>query len=991
MAPSGVSRRLATKKVGKPTTLRNTLKERVLQRKQGDTIDDAPDSSLWEIDVSDKRSKEPLSRSPNAPLNRGTRDFLKGRHSAETSKKLDDSSIWDIPPTQEDVAAVVKKKAEARPGKVVEPKPNITCKKTKPVPKKKSGSEDEYVPMKPKARSTVSKKTTSQPAKNISKVEISTMVESISSWSSSDHNDTIDGKTLVEESRMSGADQKVDDDNTLQKIAAAAIDQLPNSQQLPMLRVSQSGIIKASAVPRDAPARKYSPPSPTEAESNFNEKTGSPIQIPDSDGEVDSVLILRDEAKEENEITTAPNKEDKVIGIDLENESVKEPEIIIIEEQSSLQSSSLQISENEDVEDMLVERPELLSTEEQTPLQLSPLQISEDFARMISSISNIHETPKHETAADAFRSPEISIRLPQSQEDIIPERTEDESEVEVTGQSITALATPYPAIDQNGGPRRPKVYFEKEEVRSDLPHISPLRTSEDKLISIRPFPKLQLEKLRSPDTQSRKVFNPSNADKIVHDNRKPVGDISADGLRNSKIQQQNIYFDGHPKPSKDSGFLSKSATEVTPLNTEITPKQSYATVYHDTNYKNKATTVNDTNKNAWKQLQGLGMQRVNPRNIRRRVEEMVAGMKHKMEEEEQEASNKQVRGLDKRRAKKRRMTTSSPYTRWENLAEGAPQVEAETRAEFEKSYQDEQESSELYKSLEYSTYTESSSTSQVQKPAHHDIITNSAIMQQLKRDHRLQEEELRLLTEKYIIEIKQKTHDAIREFKKAYEAAKRDQRNEREKTFDRVSTELVKNPTHRYDKSRDFYRAIAFKDKPKAQELFLQHENMLARLEDALKRRGAEVDKMNEIEAQLQQYHDICIELADNLKEEEYYHDFMYGVSVYGEAYMKKNYEVPVDYKPPKNTAGIIPQFDHLSKSITEMVTNEPNLTKEKEKFYEDILRRGIARIDADDDSDVDKSESFNTESIIKSKPVRQKGANQNRQDRSLHRKSRRH
>ncbi|KAF3914235.1 hypothetical protein AA313_de0203464 [Arthrobotrys entomopaga] len=148
---------------------------------------------------------------------------------------------------------------------------------------------------------------------------------------------------------------------------------------------------------------------------------------------------------------------------------------------------------------------------------------------------------------------------------------------------------------------------------------------------------------------------------------------------------------------------------------------------------------------------------------------------------------------------------------------------------------------------------------------------------------------------------------------------------------------------------------------------------------------------MNEIEAQLKQYHDMCIELADKLKEEEYYHDFMYGVSVHGEKYMKKNYEVPVDYKPPKNTAGIIPQFDHLSKSITEMVMNEPNLTREKETFYEDVLERGVARIDTDDDSDLEESEPLNPEAIGKSKTTRQKSDNHNQYDRSYHRTSRRH
>ncbi|KAF3914268.1 hypothetical protein AA313_de0208943 [Arthrobotrys entomopaga] len=745
MGPSGTSKGLATKAGAKSKlrpwlsfdissgsltiysaakTSRNTLKGRILQKKQGEIIDDAPDSSLWEIEAAEKQSKAPLSRS--------TKISSKEKPSASPSKKPDVNSIWDIPITQEDAAPTIKK-AEARIAKNVEPKPKSVGKKKKRAPKKKADSEDEFVPTKPKPRSKVSKKTTSRPVKDVPKPNLSTIVESISSWTSSDNNDTINGKTLVEESRILAVGQKVDNDNILQKIAAAAIDQIPDSQQPPMLKVSQSGIIKAFAVPKDAPPRKYSSPSPTDVESNVNEKTDSPIHVQDDDGEAEPVLKSTDDnANEEDEITRAFDGEDDGNGVskafsdddevmgddfeDLEDEHIEGPEILSVEAQSPFQSSPLHTFGGNNSEDMQVDEPEIINIGEQSPLLLSPLQTSEAIARTLSSVSDIQSTPKQQVTADAFRSPGISTQSFQSQDNIVLEQAEDELELEDTPQPITAPTTPQTPVDEQVAIVKPRVRFEEEDVDPEFPETSPLKAER---ISVRPFPKLRLETLRSQNTKVTKVSNPFKNNKAIHDNGKEhIGDTSTNMMGRSKIHQQNKYLDVRTKSPKDSRFLSKNTTKDIILNTETALKQPRMKSVLDTGPNNKTTLLNGNNES--KPLQNLKRKKFNEGEIKRKVEEMVARMKHKMEEEEQKKS-KRIREREEREAKKRRISNDPPSPK-RKKSKKSPRIKDEKQSESEQSCPDEQEPFESHESLQGTIHTESSPVTKTQKPVRRDIM-----------------------------------------------------------------------------------------------------------------------------------------------------------------------------------------------------------------------------------------------------------------------------
>ncbi|KAF3153815.1 hypothetical protein TWF569_001417 [Orbilia oligospora] len=267
MAPSRIPKPDTSSNLGNAAKVRKekaaaktTLKSRLLQRRQGITTNDAPDSSFWDIEATDN----------SVSMNQQQASEAKS-HNDNT-----EASVWDLLITQEEVAHGKKKSSSKIPIKKNSPRPKYkSTTKATSKPSKKSGPDDDYIPDEssqviPKTKKAGQRKLPVRKTKKAIATPSSPILVATSSPLSQLVVEAQD-KTLVEAGTQ-GPETIVKKPRPTYFTTAEAIT-LGIGAPLE-LRMSQSIAIKAVAVPTEDPVRHYSPPqSPVDTSMGVLEDT----------------------------------------------------------------------------------------------------------------------------------------------------------------------------------------------------------------------------------------------------------------------------------------------------------------------------------------------------------------------------------------------------------------------------------------------------------------------------------------------------------------------------------------------------------------------------------------------------------------------------------------------------------------------------------------------------------------------------------------------
>ncbi|KAK6360228.1 hypothetical protein TWF730_006378 [Orbilia blumenaviensis] len=269
MAPSRIPKLAVTSNVRdvakihkEKATTKPTLKSRLLERRQGITVNDAPDSSFWDIEATENSGFATKRKSS------------KPRHRIE----IIEPSAW-YPPVEEEEPATLRnnKKSTSKipvrenSSKPVH-KPNV---KATHQQDEKTDSDNDYIPTEPsrviKPANKVGRR--KMPAR---KNKMATIPKKIVVSSPSDPFDLpvsssfnplcsvteVQDRTLVEELEGEGFSYDKAGEGSESKAQAASKcppEKILGSPKTP-IRMSQSVIIKAVAVPQDIATRHYTPP-----------------------------------------------------------------------------------------------------------------------------------------------------------------------------------------------------------------------------------------------------------------------------------------------------------------------------------------------------------------------------------------------------------------------------------------------------------------------------------------------------------------------------------------------------------------------------------------------------------------------------------------------------------------------------------------------------------------------------------------------------------
>ncbi|KAK6528412.1 hypothetical protein TWF281_009653 [Arthrobotrys megalospora] len=274
MAPSRIPKPAASSNVGnvakirkEKVTTKTTLKARLLQRRQGIVPNDAPDSSFWDVEATEK----------SAPISQEQESKPKSR------KEIVEASVWDLPIAQEEPVPTKGKSSSRIPIKKASPGP--TYKPTvKPASKmaNKSGQDDDYIPdessqVMPKTKNAGKRKMPARKSKIpvpkpmvASSSPISSSASSVPASSPLCSSDIeVQDETLVHGPERLNLNHKSAEKAALVSMAQAAVKCLPKELNTP-IKMSQSAVVKAVAVPHDAPVRHYSlPQSPADGSTAF--------------------------------------------------------------------------------------------------------------------------------------------------------------------------------------------------------------------------------------------------------------------------------------------------------------------------------------------------------------------------------------------------------------------------------------------------------------------------------------------------------------------------------------------------------------------------------------------------------------------------------------------------------------------------------------------------------------------------------------------------
>ncbi|EPS35980.1 hypothetical protein H072_10550 [Dactylellina haptotyla CBS 200.50] len=911
----------------------NTLKERLLQRKQGKTIDDAPNSSLWELETVDK------------DVNRSK------KQSVGTDKTLDptESRFWDLPPTQEDVAnapktsvrkeKVIKKEKILPKGKPISKektpsKPKPSDKRPKPVSsRRRDDSEDEYRPHKKKkftntkksdSRPPITRKTKSQP-----KIDVANVIDLISPSPPAQNKDELEGKTLVDGISTGEEDDKVDNKD-LEELAGATIYYLSEEGipvQLdhdyePVLKMSQSGVLKAFAVPMDEPPRKYASPSITEATSKPDEEPDVPVLVAEDDQPPEALEYTNEDYELEDDVFG--NESTEVIYSDSQ-----EPKNGTTEEPIEITSSAEERPIPKGVNDPSQEIPTASFEPVDSPTSVVATQGS---AALVESFNEIKETlAPAQDIIDLTQSPIADVVNTESRDEAgnINKKAEQEHRVSPApeetfiGVSKPPFRRPAPRLLRfsdipNRKQRKPDLEIgdnlfaehSRVEFKNRSRYTGQFRSLEGKASPPRSF----MERLRTDTTynsppggwrsdsdgeKSTPIIEPSLVDKIkrISPRTKDTPDETPEATPTFSEIQKLLQL---PDQSKKTTELINRMEELVKTTAKFAPRQKRNT--DEPNQQRKAKIEIDKT---------LTRQNIQPKK-------QVRFLKESQLPEFLGKRGLQAQTVDPLLSDSEQEDASSPPQR-----NKFPEDTIVVRTERNNVKATTQHGG-LARSLD---------------------MSNLTLTRQLERDHLLQEQEMEKQFESIITEITRKKDDAIRELKATFDTINQSAFENAKESIDHCSEELKSPKTHKYDNHRKQYTEINSEQFPEVKQALLRQQEMISQLETIIGKRKREVAKMHAVDAEMNRYYKTCMELAEELKDEELHYDFLYGVAIHGEEYMKKNFQVPDNYEPPKNTTGIIPQFEHIKRSITEMVRKDPNFTEQSEQVYEDMMESAVDRI----------------------------------------------
>ncbi|KAF3319328.1 hypothetical protein TWF173_003771 [Orbilia oligospora] len=268
MAPSRIPKPDTSSNLGNAAKVRKekaaaktTLKSRLLQRRQGITTNDAPDSSFWDIEATDN----------SVSMNQQQASEAKSHNNNNV-----EASVWDLI-AQEEVAHRKKKKSSSKiPIKKNSPRPKYksTIKATSKPPKK-SGPDDDYIPDEssqviPKTKRAGQRKLPVRKTKKAMAAPSSSVLAATPSPLSQPVVEAQD-KTLVE----AGTQEPETIVKKPRPTYFTTAEAITLGIGAPLeLRMSQSIAIKAVAVPTENPVRHYSPPqSPVDTSMGVLEDT----------------------------------------------------------------------------------------------------------------------------------------------------------------------------------------------------------------------------------------------------------------------------------------------------------------------------------------------------------------------------------------------------------------------------------------------------------------------------------------------------------------------------------------------------------------------------------------------------------------------------------------------------------------------------------------------------------------------------------------------
>ncbi|KAF3290920.1 hypothetical protein TWF970_000179 [Orbilia oligospora] len=250
---------LAAKVRKEKAAAKTTLKSRLLQRRQGITTNDAPDSSFWDIEATDN----------SVSMNQQQASEAKFHNNNNV-----EASVWDLI-AQEEVAHGKKKSSSKIPIKKNSPRPKYksTIKATsKP---SKSGPDDDYIPDEssqviPKTKKAGQRKLPVRKTKKAMATPSSPVLVATPSPLSQPVVEAQD-KTLVE----AGTQEPETIVKKPRPTYFTTAEAITLGIGAPLeLRMSQSIAIKAVAVPTEDPVRHYSPPqSPVDTSMGVLEDT----------------------------------------------------------------------------------------------------------------------------------------------------------------------------------------------------------------------------------------------------------------------------------------------------------------------------------------------------------------------------------------------------------------------------------------------------------------------------------------------------------------------------------------------------------------------------------------------------------------------------------------------------------------------------------------------------------------------------------------------
>ncbi|KAF3942499.1 hypothetical protein ABW19_dt0206253 [Dactylella cylindrospora] len=228
--------------------------------------------------------------------------------------------------------------------------------------------------------------------------------------------------------------------------------------------------------------------------------------------------------------------------------------------------------------------------------------------------------------------------------------------------------------------------------------------------------------------------------------------------------------------------------------------------------------------------------------------------------------------------------------------------------------------------------------------------TQILIEKQLLDNHNKRVQQTKAFIQRYDAELNKRKFAALAEFKNAQDEEEQRLKEKRLKIEEDIAATVKTMPTMFVEKARLVGKKIPVDEHPTTKRIHDEYREVEEKVEDLGKLKEDRIRKVAEQENRLHGYKDEIISIAETMQNDIDNMDFQYGVSIHGEEYMKQRYRVPAGYVPPEDTVGIIPHFGWVKEKVVDMIETAPHMS---EKIYKQMVK-GV--LPEEDEMDIDLS-----------------------------------